>query len=284
MIIKTFRSMIRVLRAGLFCAATIHAPAMAQSEYSFGVVPQFEARRLSEIWLPVLAEIERRSGVQLTMVGSPRIPEFEQAFSRGEFDFTYVNPYHSLVAHDSQGYTPLIRDGARELFGVLVVDKDSSYESVQDLEGKKIAFPAPNALGASLLMRADLTRRHGLNYAPDYVNTHSSAYLNVLLGEADAAGGVMATLNSLDPAIRDRLRIIYETTRMPPHPIVVHPRVPAEDAEKIRKAFLDMSATPEGKALLAQIPIREAVPAHADDYQGLRELRLEDFYVRSGVD
>lgn len=136
----------------------------------------------------MLEEIEERSGVELRMVGSPRIPEFEQAFARDEFDFTDMNPYHSLVAFDTQGYEPLIRDGARQLFGVLVVDKDSAYEDVADLEGKKIAFPASNSLGASLLMRADLNRRHALDFVPEYVNTHSSAYLNVLLGEAEAAG------------------------------------------------------------------------------------------------
>lgn len=284
MILDTCWKAIRATFAGLLCTSFGLSPASAETSFSFGVVPQFEARRLSEIWTPVLEEVERRSGIQLSMVGSPRIPEFEQAFARGEFDFTYMNPYHSLVAFDSQGYTPLIRDGARELFGVLVVDKDSPYETVADLDGQTIAFPAPNALGSSLLMRADLTRRHGLSFVPEYVNTHSSAYLNVLLGEADAAGGVMATLNALDPAIRDRLRIIYETERMPPHPIVVHPRVPAEDAEKIRKAFLDMSASPEGRALLALIPIREAVPAQSADYQPLRDLQLEDFYVKTGLE
>lgn len=284
MVFEILRKGARSLAAAIFVAAGVAGPASATSGYTFGVVPQFEARRLSEIWTPVLAEIERRTGIEMHMVGSPRIPDFEQAFARGEFDFTYMNPYHSLVAFDTQGYQPLIRDGARQLFGVLVVDKSGPYRDLSDLKGKKIAFPAPNALGASLLMRADLTRTHGLDFMPEYVNTHSSAYLNVLLGEADAAGGVMATLNALDPAVRDRLHILYETTRMPPHPVVVHPRVPAEDAEKIRQAFLDMSASPEGRALLAKIPIREAVPAEAADYQPLRELNLEDFYVKTGVD
>ena len=133
-------------------------------------------------------------------------------------------------------------------------------------------------------MRADLSRQHGLNFVPDFVNTHSSAYLNVLLGEAEAAGGVMATFNALDPAIRDRLRIVYETTRMPPHPVVVHPRVPVEDAEKVRQAFIDMSASPEGRELLAQIPMLEAVRTDSGEYQVLRDLGLEDFYVETGVE
>ena len=271
--------------ARLACAALCLAlsPLAAAADYSFGAVPQFEARRLSEIWTPILAEIEARTGIAMHMVGSPRIPEFEQAFARGEFDITYMNPYHALVARESQGYRPLVRDGARQLFGVLVVAKGSGFSQVSDLEGRKIAFPAPNALGASLLMRADLTRRHGLGFTPDYVNTHSSAYLNVLLGEADAAGGVMGTFNALDPEIRDRLEVIYETERLAPHPIMVHPRVPAEDAERIRQALLDMSQTEDGRALLSQIPMTQAVSATEADYLPLETLGLEDFYVDTGV-
>lgn len=284
MVCSSFRQIFKVISASAFLVASGGAPAWSETEYSFGVVPQFEARRLSDIWAPILDELERRTGLNLTMVGSPRIPDFEQGFARGEFDFTYMNPYHSLIAFDTQGYEPLVRDGARQLFGVLVVEKDSDYKEVADLEGKKIAFPAPNALGASLLMRADLSRQHGLNFVPDFVNTHSSAYLNVLLGEAEAAGGVMATFNALDPAIRDRLRIVYETTRMPPHPVVVHPRVPVEDAEKVRQAFIDMSASPEGRELLAQIPMLEAVRTDSGEYQVLRDLGLEDFYVETGVE
>ncbi len=99
-----------------------------------------------------------------------------------------------LVAAEAQGYTPIVRDGGRELFGVLVVAKDSDIETVEDLEGRSIAYPSPNALGASLLMRADLDRNFGLNYEAHYVSTHSSAYLNVVLGQMDAAGGVMAVV------------------------------------------------------------------------------------------
>lgn len=265
--------------AALLWLASVAGPVMADTSYAFGVVPQFEARRLSEIWTPILDELEKRVGIDLRFQGSPKIPEFERAFARGEFDISYMNPYHALVALDSQGYQPIIRDGDRQLFGVLIVRKDSDYREVSDLQGARIAFPAPNALGASLLMRAELDRQHGLDFTADYVNTHTSAYLNVVLGDADAAGGVMGTFNRLDPAIREHLRVIYKTAPVPPHPIVVHPRVPSEVATRIQDAFLELAATPEGAELLAQVPIRNAVKTDISEYQMLRDFKLEDYYV-----
>lgn len=254
--------------------------AFAETVYKFGVVPQFEPRKLSAIWSPILSELEKRTGFRLEMVGSARIPEFEGEFEQGRYDFAYMNPYHSLMAMRVQQYEPLVRDGGRQLFGILVVAKDGPIKQLADLNGKTVAFPAPNALGASLLMRADLERLHKIEISPLWAQTHTSAYLNVALGKAEAAGGVMATLAQQPDAVRNKLAIIYETRRMSPHPVMAHPRVPAADREKLRKAFLDLGATPEGAALLAKVPIEKVVAANADDYRSLATWGLEDYYVK----
>lgn len=268
----------KVLGSAVVASSMICGTALADT-FSVGIVPQFEPRKLAEIWTPILAELEVRTGHEFAMIGSPEIPEFERGFIEGDFDFAYMNPYHFLVAAEAQGYDPVVRDGGRELFGVLVVAKKSDFHTVADLQAKKIAFPAPNALGAALLMRADLDREFGLDYDANYVSTHSSAYLNVALGEMDAAGGVMATFNSIDPIVRDQLRIIYETTRVPPHPIVAHKRIDPQIVADVKAALLAIGETEEGKALLGQIPIRKVVSATADEYDILNDLNLKDYWV-----
>lgn len=255
-------------------------PAVAQTTYKFGVVPQFEPRKLSEIWSPILAELEKRTGFQLEKLGSPNIPDFESQFAQGRFDFVYMNPYHSLVAMRTQQYEPLVRDGGEQLFGILVTAKDGAIKKVSDLHGKTVAFPAPNALGASLLMRADLDRVHKIKITPLWAQTHTSAYLYVALGKVEAAGGVMATLAQQPESVRNKLSILYETRRMPPHPVMVHPRVPAADREKLRQAFLDLGTTPQGAALLAKIPFKQVAAANAADYRALATWGLEDYYVK----
>ena len=78
------------------------------------------------------------------------------------------------------------------------------------------------------------------------------------------------------------MRIIFETRRAEPHPVVAHPRVSTADSEAVRKAFLDMAATPEGAAMLAQVPMRKAVAASFDDYKAIRHMGLEKYYVNGG--
>lgn len=250
-----------------------------EAVYSFGVVPQFEQRKLFRIWRPILDELERRTKLTFQLVGSPKIPVFEQKFMTGVYDFAYMNPYHILIAKDKQGYEPLVRDGSRSLKGILVVAKESPYEKPSDLSNKIVAFPAPNALGASLLMRADLTELHGIEVHPKYVQTHSSVYLHVATGLTEAGGGVLRTLRAQDSEIRDRLRVLYKTRPINPHPIAAHPRVPTEHQERVRRAILDMAITSKGKELLSKIPMRQAVRSRIEDYSELREWNLENYYV-----
>ncbi|MCK0121804.1 phosphate/phosphite/phosphonate ABC transporter substrate-binding protein [Loktanella sp. F6476L] len=253
--------------------------ATAQETYTFGVVPQFEALRLNMIWAPILEELSAETGHNFEMVGSPNIPEFEMGFTSGDFDFAYVNPFHSIMAMDSQGYTPLVNDAGRRLFGILTVPVDSPIQSVEDLNGKAIAFPAPNALGASLLMRSELDIVYGIDFDARFVATHTSAYLNAILHETDAASGVMGTFNRQEDEIKEKLRILHRTQEVAPHPVVVHPRVPLDVQEAVRAAFLKLGESEEGQALLAQIPIRQIAVATEIDFEPLRDLNLNDYVV-----
>jgi phosphonate transport system substrate-binding protein len=250
----------------------------AKQEYTFGVVPQFEQRKLFRIWQPILLELEKYTNLKFHLKGSAKIPDFEKEFLAGHYDFAYMNPYHILAANNKQGYIPLVRDEGKPLYGVLVVKKGSSIKNIQDLDGKTIAFPAPNALGASLLIRADL-KKLDIEINPKYVKTHSSVYLNVALGLTDAGGGVASTLDEQKDEIKDQLKVLYETRHMAPHPLSVHPRVAKDVQLKVKQAILKMAETEHGRALLEKIPIRKAIPADLSHYQELNNWGLKEFWV-----
>ena len=111
------------------------------------------------------------------------------------------------------------------------------------------------------------------------MQTHSSAYLHVALGQTEAGGGVAATLNSQKPDIKQKLSILYETRPMNPHPISAHPRVPEADRVKVQRALLEMAKTEKGAALLSKIPMRKAVKASLEDYTPMSSWGLDEFYI-----
>lgn len=265
--------MLRKLLA--LCLVWCAAGTVLAAEFTFGVTPQFERRQLFAVWTPVLAELERRTGHKFKLVLAPDIPEFERRYNAGAFDFSYMNPY--LVVENPQGYIPLVHDAA-PIRGILVVRQDSKVRSPAELDGATIAFPTPNAIGASLLIRAELERKFKIHFEPKYTKSHTATYLSVIQGLAAAGGGVQKTLNEQKESVREQLRVIHITRPSPSLPVAAHPRVPAEVREAVREAFLAMAGGPDA-ALLKEIPMSQPVATSARDYEPLRELGLREFFV-----
>jgi ABC-type phosphate/phosphonate transport system substrate-binding protein len=49
--------------------------------------------------------------------------------------------------------------------------------------------------------------------------------------------------------------------------------------QAVQEAFVAMAATEEGAAMLAEVPFVKLIPASAADYDTLRDLGLERYYI-----
>jgi phosphonate transport system substrate-binding protein len=164
------------------------------------------------------------------------------------------------------------------LAGLLLVRKDGPIQKVEDLANQKIAFPAPNAFGASLWMRANLTNIYHLPYEAVYVGTHQNTFRQVVMGDVAAGGGVTATLQKESPEIRDNLRLLYTTPNAAPHPVMVHPRIDAAIRDKVQAAFLAMAKNEEDQKLLAAVQLPKPMIADYDkEYLPLKALNVQSF-------
>lgn len=264
------------LLVGMFyCSVTFADPAILK----VGVVPQFEQRQLFRNWRPILSELEKITGLKFELVGSPKIPVFEKEFNEGAYDIAYMNPYHVLNAYKAQGYLPLVRD-SKKLRGVLIVNNKSSIKSVRQLMNKVIAFPSPNALGASLLMRSILIEQFGITFQSKYVQTHSSVYLHVAKGLVDAGGGVDRTFYRQSDLLRSNVRVIYQTPEIISHPVVIHPRISVATRKLIKNGLLQLFKTKPGKKLFKNIPIKNLVTTNIGDYKPLEKYNLGKYFEK----
>jgi len=251
-------------------------PAQAEPVFSFSVAPQFERRILFGIWQPIVDELEKRTGQRFELVTSLSVGEYDADVRRGAYDFVYANPYLMESIDENPGYIALVRD-SQPLHGILFVRQGSPVKRIEDLQGKSLAVPSMSALGASLLLRAELDRQYGVKMVPLIAKTHSSVFLHVLNGLADAGGSVQKAFAEQDPRAQGALRILHRTRNVPPHPIAAHRRVPEAIREKVRQAFIAMSASEEGRQLLARVPMQQAVAATSDEYHVIRGLKLENY-------
>lgn len=254
----------------------------APRELKVQVVPQNTAEVLYERWAPFLERLGERTGncFNLRVVGS--IPEFERHLYRGEPDMASANPYVAVKARKKVGYWFLATDSSRTLSGVLVVRADSGVDSIKALNGRTIAFPAPNAFAASLLLRAELDAR-GVQFTPVYMGNHDNVYRSVALGRADAGGGINLSLQQETPEVRQRLRVLYETRGYPPHPLIVHPRVQREDRERILAELIKMADDPLDQRLIQGVQLARPVRVDYErQYAPLERMGLERFYAING--
>jgi len=249
----------------------------AQAVYSVSVVPQFPAPDLARTWLPILERLGQQVGARFELKVARDIPSFEADVRAGNPDFAYLNPFHQVRARRAQGYVPLVRD-AELLTGILVVRRDDPIRSKAELAGRAVAFPAPNAFGASLLIRAQLDEVDRIRIEPVYAKTHTNAYRQTLVGKTAASGGLRATLEREPAEVQAGLRILYETPGSPPHPLSAHPRVPKALQDKVQAAWLQLAQEPALKASFATIPMPKPLKAdQARDYAPLERLKLDRY-------
>ena len=241
---------------------------------TFGVVPQQSASKLAQLWVPVLGYLARGTGLDIKFRTAPDIPEFERRVAAGAYDVAYMNPYHYTVFSQEPGYRAFAKTKGQLLKGILVVRKDSPIRSPAELAGATLAFPAPAAFAASVLTRAYLSEQ-GIAFTPRFVASHDSVYLGVAKGLYTGGGGVVRTFESLDPAVRDQLRILWTTKGYTPHAFAAHPRVPAETVRRLTEAMVAMDRTDEGRALLTPLSIKGFEAAQDADWDDVRALGLD---------
>jgi len=222
-------------------------------------------------WVPLLDQISQNSGIALRFRTTSDIPSFESCLAKGVFDIAYMNPYHYTVFHETAGYVAFARARNEELEGLLVVKRDSPIQSLEQLAGGRIAFPAPAALGASVLPRAEL-RKLGVAFEPTYVNSHDSVYQNVLAGLFPAGGGIQRTYDNLSDGQKQGLRIIYRTKRYKAHPFAAHSRLPPAVTALLGRVMLTLNTA--DNATLKPLGFDGFVAAADADYDDIRDLKL----------
>ena len=284
--ISISKTLLRFVCFYVLCIGTSYSACLgaqlSTKVYTFDVVPQFPAAKIYTTWSPLLQRIGQDAGLCFELRVSPSIPEFEQRFLKGESDFTFLNPYHAVLAYQKKKYQPLLADAQDLLTGILVVRSDNPIKNLNDLKGKNVSFPAPNSFAASLLIRAQLAKQK-IDINPVFVKTHSNVYRSVINKDALAGGGVNNTLDNEAPEVRQQLRVLYETPAYTPHPIATHPSVSSEVRERFLKAMVKLTQDEEGQKLLDGINLNKPqAVSYAKHYKVLESLQLEKFLVLTG--
>lgn len=248
------------------CLAVSGAGAAEPRAIEIAVLPYFSPRTLLEQYEPLRAFISDRLHRPTFLATAKDYRTFVQRTQTRGYPFIITGPHLGRLAQMEAGYRPLAGWKAN-LQGLFLVRRDSPMTGLSDLRGHSIAAPPP--LAVTTMLGLDALERVGLG--PDQVKvvtqpSHNAAVRTVLRGENAAALVWSKTLATIEPEVRDQLRIIAKTEILPTASLfLASPDYPKADALALRDALLAFCDTAAGKDFLTK-----------SDYEGIIAIEPED--------
>lgn len=251
---------------------------IAQQEYIIGIHPLHNPQRLMERYGPILAYINRQMPeVQLRLEASRNYDEYDKKLYRARFHFAMPNPYETVLSL-KHGYHVFGKLKDDNLFrGIILVRRDGGIQQPSDLKGKKVSYPAPSALAATMMPQYYL-QTHGLDVNRDienlYVGSQESSILNVFHGFV-AAGATWPVpwhaFQKEHPDQAAKLVVRWQTDTLPNVGWVARGDVPPALVQKFAHALFDLQNSAEGRRLLAALPIDGFEAANDETYRPVRD-------------
>ena len=144
-----------LILAALLCA--FH-PSFASAEVVFGVAANRGEAVAREQWTDIADLLSKELGTPVKLSPVP-IEASIQAFGEKKVDFLFANPQICATVQEKTGAKPLAtRDSGQgvKFGGVIIANKDSGIETLDDLRGKKLMTYTRDSAGAYLFQAYEM--------------------------------------------------------------------------------------------------------------------------------
>jgi phosphonate transport system substrate-binding protein len=228
---------------------------------------------LFEVYGPIVDFINvNMPEADMILEASRNYEEFDKKLYSGHFDFAMPNPYQTVnsLKHGYRVFGKMADDN--DFRGIILVRRDSGINTVADLKGKAVSYPAPTALAATMMPQYYL-HTHGIDINRDienrYVGSQESSIINVLRGHVAAAATwpvPWKTFSKENPKLAEQLEVKWQTEPLQNNGWVVRKDIPRELADKFAKLLFSLDRHEQGREMLGRIPVTRFEPANDDSY------------------
>jgi phosphonate transport system substrate-binding protein len=238
------------LRAMLFAALLALAPMAraAEQPFTFNVLSQRSVALTAQYWNPILIYVSRKSGVSLELKLAKTTKEGNALAEQGAYDLLYTNHFFT-PERDRLGFRVIARPAGRGIQGQIVVPQDSPIRSLQELNGKEVAFPTPDAFAAYFLPMDALIKAK-VDVKQVFTSNQEASLAQLKIGTVAAAGVNDQIIQRYARREGFEYRLLWNSEIYNDLCIMVSPKVPKEKVDAVREAFVNMMNDPEGKKVL----------------------------------
>ena len=227
-------------------------------------------------------------GVRIQTVATSNYGQYKEQLAQGYYDLTIANAITALNSLPT-GYIIIgkVVDTTGNS-GSIVVNKDSSIYTLEDMKGKTVATYGSGSIPGHMLQLLYLNKQ-GLDVSRDirfrYVESFESVFLNVYLGKCSIGFSNSMSWNSF---VKARPEIASKVIRKWLIPGVIGSAVlfrkdmDKEVAADLRALLLSMHTNQQGKAALAKVGFLRFEQADSGAYHPIREIVKE--YNSLGTD
>jgi phosphonate transport system substrate-binding protein len=255
------------------------AAAADNTALRFGIFPRWNAQLMVREFAPLAQALGEALGREVRIETDKDFDAFMQRVYAREFDLVHLNQLQYLRAHQQAGYQAiagLCESPECTIRALIVTRTDTGLREVSDLRGKRVAFGGRDAMVSHVLAR-ELLRQRGLapaDYQAVFAPNPPNALLALYNGAAQAAGVGSGVLQRPEITRRievNKLRILAESTAIPPLPVAVRAGLDAQLVQRLRDALVSLADNPAGPPALARIGASHFAPATHSDYAVLQD-------------
>ncbi|UCD88684.1 MAG: phosphate/phosphite/phosphonate ABC transporter substrate-binding protein [Desulfobacterales bacterium] len=231
----------------------------------------------------ILDYLGDQMGRKTQLVQRKTYGEINALFKKGEVDVGFIcsGPY----AAERQRYgfealaTPKVR-GTNFYQSYLIVNKNSTFQKLEDLRGRTFAFTDPDSNTGKLVPTYWLYK---WKETPSsfftmniYTYSHDNSILAVARNLVDGAtidGHIWEYYNKVDPVNTSKTRIIKKSEPFGNPPVVASTYLPIELKDRIRQILFSMHENPKGQKILAELMIERFMEPKEEWYDAIRQMK-----------
>ncbi len=233
----------------------------------------------------LFAHVSRRLNRELVFVQRKTYAQINELFRKGRLDLAFICSGPYALAEDNSGFDLLAApqvNGDHVYYSYLIVNADSPFQRLQDLEGKVFAFTDPHSNSGRIV---PLSWLHQLGTRPQeffsqtiYTYSHDNSILAVARGLVDGAAVDSLIWDFMHQSGSDTVqqtRIIKKSQPFGIPPIVVSSGMSESLHQKVKDIFLNMHTSEPGTSILSHLNIDKFIPADDSWYDPIRTIHTE---------
>jgi phosphonate transport system substrate-binding protein len=238
-----------------------------------------------ELYRQLLTYLGYKLGKDLELVQRKTYGEVNELLGKGLIDLAFVCSGPYVMGKNKYGFVLLAVPevhGHPTYSAYLIVNKDSAFQRLEDLQGHTFAFTDPDSNTGRLVPLAWLAALHT---RPEiffgrfiYTYSHDNSIMAVARGLVDAAsvdGLIWDYYEKKNPAFTSKTRIIKKSEPFGIPPLVTSRQFPPADRERVQKVLFTMHQDREGKRILTELMIDRFIPPRDEWYDTVRQMEQQ---------